>query len=153
MIVMRKNLMSILGLLVVSASIIMVHNLFINSEVRASSDFYPSKIYGVKMLWNNSMAVNDVAVSKNGKYLVAVNNTGVYYFSSDNSKPRWWYVNSTEDFLTAKISANGEYVVVGTSQGYIRYFNDSTARVGEQLNATWSSIDLGDAVERDTLDI
>ena len=153
MIVMRKNLMSILGLLVVSASIIMVHNLFINSEVRASSDFYPSKIYGVKMLWNNSMTVNDVAVSKNGKYLVAVNNTGVYYFSSDDSKPIWWYVNSTEDFLTARISANGEYVVVGTSQGYIRYFNDSTARVGEQLNATWSSIDLGDAIWKGTLDM
>ena len=105
------------------------------------------------MLWNSSMAVNDVAVSKNGKYLVAINNTGVYYFSSDNSKPKWWYVNSTEDFLTVRISANGEYVVVGTSQGYIRYFNDSTARVGEQLNATWSSIDLGDAVERGTLDM
>jgi len=105
---MRKNSYFILGLLAVSASIIMACDSSIRFEVRASSSFDSSKIYGVKMLWNSSMAVNDVAVSRNGKYLVAVNNTGVYYFSSDNSKPKWWYVNSTEDFLTVRISANGE---------------------------------------------
>jgi len=131
----------------------MAYDLSVKFEVKASNEFDSSKIFEVKMLWNNSMTVNDIAVSKNGKYLVAVNNTGVYYFSWDTPKPKWWYVNLTEEFLTVRISSHGEYVVVGTSEGYIRYFNDSMAKVGEQLNATWSSIDLGSSIERGTLDM
>jgi len=148
---MKRKLVFVLILLVLS--ITWTYGTSVEFEVNASGEVDPSKIYGVKMLWNNSMMVNDVAVSKNGKYLVAVNNTGIYYFSYGNLEPKWSYVNLTEAFLTVRISANGECIVAGTSEGYIRYFNNSIARVGEQLNATWSSIDLGDPVERGTLDM
>ena len=44
-------------------------------EVKAPDGVDPSKIYGIIMLWNNSMSVYDVAVSVDGNYIAAVNQT------------------------------------------------------------------------------
>jgi WD40 repeat protein len=121
-------------------------------EVKAPDGIDPSKIYGVEMLWNNSMAVNDVAVSGDGNYLAAVNNTGLYYFASDNSTPKWWYPSQSA-ILSAAISDEGEYVVTGSSDGYIYYFNDSRAITGERPSPAWNSSYLYGPVERGTLDI
>ena len=145
--------MFILSLFVLLASMLCVG--FNTVEVKASDGIDTSKVYGVEMLWNNSMSVNDVAVSKNGDYLVAVNNTGVYYFASNNSSPKWWYLSSggTEYFLSAAISADGEYVVAGDYDGYLHYFNNSIATTGQRLSLTWKSVDLGGRVESGTLDM
>jgi hypothetical protein len=120
-------------------------------EVKAQVGIDPSKIYGIVMLWNNSMAVNDVAVSKDGNYIAAVNNSGLYYFAYDNSTPKWWYSGTT--FLSVAISADGEYVVAGDNGGYLSYFNNSRATAGERSTPTWMSNGLGGQVERGTLDM
>ena len=153
---MRRKFVFILSLSVLLAYLFCVG--LNNVEVKASGGIDTSKVYGVEMLWNNSMSINDVAVSKNGSYLVAVNNTGVYYFASNNSSPKWWYLSSggTEYFLSVAMSADGEYVVAGDYNGYLHYFNDSIATTGQRLSPTWKSIDLGGPggpVERGTLDM
>lgn len=113
-----------------------------------------AQTYIVGELWVNPMAVNDLAVSKDGSCIVAVNNTGIYYFTRNNPNPKWWYpAADVESFLSVAVSANGNYVVVGNDTGYILYFNNAKNRVGEQTSPTWTSEDLGGAVERKTLDI
>ena len=158
---MRRKFVFILSLSVLLASLFCVG--FNTVEVKASDGIDTSKVYGVEMLWNNSMSINDVAVSKNGSYLVAVNNTGVYYFASNNSSPKWWYLPSgpgTEYFLSVAMSADGEYVVAGDyysyltyNYGYLYFFNNSRATTGQRLSPTWKSINLMGAVESGTLDM
>jgi len=160
---MRRKIVFILTLSVLLASLLCVG--FDTIEVKASDGIDTSKVYGVEMLWNNSMSVNDVAVSKNGSYLVAVNNTGVYYFASNDSSPKWWYLSSgatdvTEYFLSVAMSADGEYVVAGDyyryltyNYGYLYFFNDSIATTGQRVSPTWKSQSLWGAVESGTLDM
>lgn len=107
----------------------------------------------IEMLWNSSMQVNDVAVSRDGNYIAAVNSTGIYYFASNDSNPKWWYLPVQTYFMSVAISADGEYVVAGDNIGYTHYFNDSTAITGERLSSTWNSTYLYGPVERGTLDI
>jgi len=114
---------------------------------------WAARVYGVEMLWNNSMAVNDLAVSKEGDYVVAVNNTGIYYFESNNSNPKWWYLQPGTSFKSAMMSADGEYVVSGDNDGYVYYFNNSLATTDQRSAPTWKCIDLWGPVERGTLDM
>ena len=106
------------------------------------------------ILWSNPMQVNDVAVSKEGKYLAAVNNTGVYFFASTSTTAKWWCLAALgEDFLSVAISKNGSYLVVGNnSRGRISYFAHSSEKNG-LVTPTWTSVYLGSNVEKRTLDI
>jgi len=147
---MKRKFVFILSLIVLLSSIIYVK---LNTvEVKAPDGIDTSKIYKVEMLWNNSMMVNDVAVSKDGNYLAAVNSTGVFYFASDNSTPKWWYLWQNM-FRSVAISADGEYVVAGDNSGYLCYFNDSRTTTNDRSAPTWMSIGLGGPVERGTLDM
>jgi hypothetical protein len=147
---MKGKFVFILSLLVLSFSMVYVKSSSV--EVKASDSIDTSKIYGVEMLWNNSMSVNDVAVSKDGKYIAAVNGSGLYYFAANNSNLRWWE-NPPASFISVAISADGEYVVVGTNEGYIYYFNDSRTRMGNPNSPTWGSLNLYGSIERGTLDM
>ena len=147
---MRRKVAFILSLSVLLASLLCVG--FKAVEGKASEGTGTAQVYEVEMLWNNSMSVNDVAVSKDGNYIAAVNDTGVYYFASNNSSPKWWYLSPTA-ILSVAMSADGEYVVAGDYNGYIHYLNDSMATTGQRLSSTWKSIDLGKGVERGTLDM
>jgi len=106
----------------------------------------------VQLLWTNSMWVYDVAVSKDGNCIATVNDTGLHYFSSNSSNPQWWYTPAEQTFASIRLSYDGEYVVAGDRTGHIVYFNSSTSRTGEQTSPTWSSLSMGGAVERNTLD-
>ena len=144
--------MSVLSLSLLVASLLSLG--FNPVEVAASDGLDMSKVYGVKILWNSSMNVNDVAVSRDGNYIVAVNSTGLYYFSFNSSDPMWWYLSGkAEYFYSMVISADGEYVAAGTSLGYVYYFDDCRGASGERLHPTWASRDLWGAVERGTLDM
>lgn len=147
---MKRKFVFILSLIVLLSPMIYVR--FNTVEVKATDGIDPSKIYGVEMLWNNSMSVYDVAVSKDGNYIAAVNNTGLYYFAWDNSTPKWWYLWQNT-FRSVAISADGEYVVAGDNGGYLCYFNDSRTTTNDRSAPTWMSIDLGGPVERGTLDM
>lgn len=120
--------------------------------------------YSIDELWTNPMQVTDVAVSKDGNYLAAVNETGLYFFGWDSPNPIWWYLNSSGDnFLSVAISADGQYVIAGNStNGAIYYFGGCLGRTGQQPSDgyTWVSqpfIYFGPAgnndVERRTIDI
>jgi hypothetical protein len=147
---MKRKLVLILSLFALLSTTIYVR--FNTVEVKAADGIDPSKIYGIEMLWNNSMAVNDVAVSGDGNYVAAVNDTGVFYFAWNNSTPKWWYLWQNM-FRSVAISADGEYVVAGDNSGYLCYFNDSRITSNERSAPTWMSIDLGGPVERGTLDM
>jgi WD40 repeat protein len=120
-------------------------------SVEAPAVFAP-EFYGVQMLWNNSMQVNDVAISWNGRFIAAVNNTGLYYFAHNNSQSKWWYTNQSM-VTSVAMSADGEYIIIGDNVGFIRYFNNATVRDGPQAEAVWQSIDMGGIIERGTLTI
>jgi len=107
----------------------------------------------VRLDWTNPMAVFDVVVSDDGYYMAAVNNTGLYYFGISSSEPLWWFASDAIFFRSVAMSADGEYVVAGDSNGYIHYFNRSTTRTGNQTTPTWESIDMGGSVDRGTLDM
>ncbi len=100
------------------------------------------------------MSVNDLAVSKDGRYVVAVNGTGVYYYASENSNPRWWYLAKLADsFVSVAISANGRYVVASNRTADILYFANSDTRTGLQASATWTGMTASIRTNRDALDI
>ncbi len=108
-------------------------------------------------LWSSAMQTSDAAVSKDGNYLVAVNNTGLYYYLSSNSNPIWWctplYWSVPSTFASVKISADGVDVVVGSTNGHIFYFGQSRGRSGLQSAFTWESVSLGGVIEPRALDI
>jgi hypothetical protein len=107
----------------------------------------------IQLRWSNPMQVHDVAISDDGNYLAAVNNTGLHYFDADNQNPKWWYQPETGTLISVAISADGDYVVAGDNNGYLHYFNQSTQRTGNQTTPTWTSQDMYGAIERGTLDM
>jgi len=147
---MKRDFAYVLSLIVLMFS--MVYLGFDRVTVRASDGIDPSKVFGIQMLWSDSMDVYDVAVSKDSNYIAVVNNTGLYYFESNNSSMRWWYPSGIT-LISVVVSADGEYVAVGDIGGRIYYFNSSRSAVGERVNATWRSRYLYGPVERGTLDI
>jgi len=147
---MKRKSVLILSIFALLSTMLYVR--FNTVEVKASGDIDPSKIYGIEMLWNNSMSVYDVAVSKDGNYIAAVNDTGLFYFASDNSTPKWWYLWQNT-FRSVAISTDGEYTVAGDNSGYLCYFNDSRTTTNDRSEPTWMSIDLWGPVERGTLDM
>jgi len=120
--------------------------------------------YTINELWTNPMQVNDVAVSKDGNYVAAVNNTGLYFFGWDSPNPIWWYLSEAGDkLLSVAISANGQYVIFGNStNGSIFFFGDCMGRSGLQAangydwvskQFTYYSPAGNNDVERRTIDI
>jgi hypothetical protein len=107
----------------------------------------------VQLKWTNPMPTSDVAVSDDGEYLAAVNNTGLYFFDADDSHPLWYYEAADTSLLSVAISADGEYTVTGDSSGFLHYFNESTTRTDSQTTPTWKSYDMGGPIERGTLDM
>lgn len=108
----------------------------------------------VEEIWINPMELNDLAVSKDGNYIVAVNETGIYYFITESPDPLWWFEAPNASYFTSvAISADGNYVIAGNYTGYIAYFADVHNLAGSILDVTWWSVDLGDWVGPEALDI
>ncbi len=121
-------------------------------EVKAFDGIDTSKAYTAEMRWNSSMSVYDVAVSRDGKYVAAVNGSGLFYFAANSSSPRWRESPPTY-FISVAISADGDYVAVGTHEGRVYYWNDSRSRIGASNSPTWGSIWMYGAIERGALDM
>jgi hypothetical protein len=135
----------------------------------ASLTSVSAQSFQVKRIWSIPVATNDVAVSKDGNYVAAVNDSGLYYFQENSPSPNWWYlsnVSTSEQFLSVAISANGEYVTVGNNSGLltspisdsIYYFGNGTTRSGQQPSGSynWTSVYFGGpgrSVDRGSIDI
>jgi len=111
-------------------------------------------------------------VSADGNYVAAVNHTHLMYFSVKNKTIQWTfnvteaneqnYVDYLLGILTVTISSNGTYVAigyggsaVGSDDGGVSYFNESTKRNGEIIEPTWTNwfIKMNGRVDRRCLDI
>ncbi len=109
--------------------------------------------YMVTMLWSSPIDVNDIAVSKDGRYMVVGMDELIQYYDTSSPEPLWWFPGD-EDFLDVVISANGDYVAVGGTAGGVIYFDDATMREDSQgMSQTWVSVSLGGDIERRTLDM
>jgi len=149
-------------------SSIFLLTIFLSSTIFFAVPATSAASYQVVELWSNPMFVNDVAVSTDGQYIVAVNNTAIAFFSRGSSTPLWWYYNNsdTERFLSVAMSADGNQVIVGNNSeevnpptGSIYYFDNCHGRSGLQApdSYNWTSvhfIGMGiPNVERRTIDI
>jgi hypothetical protein len=94
------------------------------------------------MLWTDYGTFYEVAVSKNGEYIVATNSVnGIFFYAWNNSNPIWWYNES--GFEHVAISADGNHVVASQTPGEspatdICYWNNSIEMSGYQP-FTWNS--------------
>jgi WD40 repeat protein len=95
-----------------------------------------------------------VAISANGEYVIAGNNTmgSVYYFNNSRARSGlqasdsytwisahfWGYPNSDVERGTIDISDNGEYVVVGGTGDSVYYFAQCTLKSGIMQMWNWS---------------
>ncbi len=112
-------------------------------------------------MWTNGMWVNGFVSNGMENYcIVAVNDTGLYYFTWWNPIPLWWYETSVDEpFKSVAVSANCKYVVVGdnsgdnTDSGYVYYFADADEKNGLVTEFTWMSVDLGGPIEPGMLDV
>jgi hypothetical protein len=93
-----------------------------------------------------SYSVSDVAVSADGQYVAAINQTALLFFSVDSPSPRWIFdpsnMTQSMDILAVEISADGQYVMIGygggSDNGGVSYFNESTSRNGVVQDPTWT---------------
>jgi len=79
------------------------------------------KNYNSTPLWscNINESVYSVAISSDGKYIVAANRDGnIFLFNTSSSKPLWNYSIGII-VRTLAISYDGEYIVAGTNNGAI----------------------------------
>jgi hypothetical protein len=137
---------------ILALAVVILFIAFLQVSLSSYKSAYAAKPI-VQLKWTNPMAVHDVAVTADGNYLAAVNNTGLHYFDSDSSQTRWQYEPLTGTLISVAISADGDFVVAGDNNGYLHYFNQSTQRTGSQIAPTWTSIDMGGPVEKGTLDM
>jgi len=89
----------------------------------------------------------DVAVSADGRFVAAVNGSMLMYFSVATRSLQWTFTPASEnppmDILSARISADGECVVIGygnsNGQGGISFFKQCTGRTGVDEPPTWTN--------------
>ncbi len=94
----------------------------------------------------------DVAVSNDGKYIVAVTGNLLQFFSSNSSTPLWYYSSGSANFSSVAVSSDGNQVVAGNRSGRIHYWNNSMV-LDQFEDPNWSSVDLGNYFLPPQLDI
>lgn len=105
------------------------------------------------VLWFDGIPLNDIAISKDGQYVIAAESTcgGVirFYSSNGDGNPIWTTSFADEVFSVA-ISVDGDCVAAGTSQ-YVRFWKNARSLTGIQ-DPTWTSQSIGQ-IESRCLDI
>ncbi len=104
--------------------------------------------YAITERWNNTSnkIVNVVAVSADGKYMVAVTDldTGdeiFFYNTSDHDGDPMWSFDATFNIDSLAISADGKYVVAGSAGGQIALlFNSTVPDPGNNKQYVWQLI-------------
>jgi len=64
-------------------------------------------------------------ISADGEYLAAGTDWGVYFFDTDSSSPEWSY--NAGDVRSVDISADGEYIVVGSASNDVYLFDKDSS--------------------------
>ncbi len=107
----------------------------------------PKGGYAVTERWNypSTATVNVVAVSANGKYMVAGTDMDpvgpeIFFFNtSDHDGIPMWSYDADQTIDSLAISANGKYMVVGGSAGSAFLFNSTVPDQGVDKQYMWSS--------------
>ncbi len=105
------------------------------------------------VLWSDSIPLDDIAISKDGQYVAAVESfgqKGVRYYSRDGDGTPIWTYTLAENTYSVAISADGDCVVVGTS-ARINFWKNARSLTGTPA-PTWSSTILG-SIDKRCLDI
>jgi len=123
------------------------------------------------VVWSDPVGTNDIALSRNGQYVVVASGNQVRYYGASSGTPLWISTTPSGDVISVAISADGDCVVAGTSgnspspRGVVAGTSGAYVPVGDVVfwkNArtltgnpapTWSSVDLGGQINRRCLDI
>jgi hypothetical protein len=110
------------------------------------------------LIWDDTVGTNDIALSKDGNYVVIASVNEVRYYSKANGTPLWTSIIAGGFYGSVAISADGDCVVAGTQlfsggDGDIAFWKDAKSRTSTSEIPTWRSEDLGGGIRRRCLDI
>ncbi|TFG30503.1 MAG: hypothetical protein EU532_00935 [Promethearchaeota archaeon] len=126
-----------------------------NKDNIESSLIPKSSGYAVSERWNDTTVeiVNEVAVSADGKYMAVVTNWDAtpgsdifFYNTSDHDGIPMWSYDAAISFDSLAISANGSYIIAGSSASNIAYlFNSSVPYPGNDKDYIYY-VDWGEPI-------
>jgi hypothetical protein len=105
------------------------------------------------VLWFDGIQLNDIAISKDGQYVIAAESTCggcLRFYSSTGDGNPIWTTSFADVVFSVAISADGDCIAAGTSQ-YVRFWKNARSLTGTP-DPTWTSQSLGQ-IERRCLDI
>ena len=109
------------------------------------------------LLWDDAVGTNDIALSKDGNYVVIASNNEVRFYSKTSGTPLWTSTIADGIYASVAISADGDCVVAGThffgGDGDVSFWNNARSRTTTSETPTWKSEDLGGGIYRRCLDI
>jgi hypothetical protein len=110
------------------------------------------------LLWDDSVATSDIALSKDGNYVAVASGNTVRFYGKESGTPLWTSTTPSGTFQSVAISADGDSVVAGTlwslgSSGDIAFWKDAKSRTSSSETPTWRSEDLGGGILRRCLDL
>ncbi|MGB6680621.1 MAG: WD40 repeat domain-containing protein [Candidatus Bathyarchaeia archaeon] len=110
------------------------------------------------VLWDDAVDTNDLALSKDGNYVVVASGQEVRYYGRESGTPLWIKQLGSGPFgvNSVAISADGDCVAAGTSHiggGEVYFWKNARTRTTSTADPTWNSVNLGGGIEYRCLDI
>ncbi|WP_455369742.1 WD40 repeat domain-containing protein [[Eubacterium] cellulosolvens] len=110
------------------------------------------------LLWDDAVSTNDMALSKDGKYVVVASGQEVRYYGPESGTPLWKKQLGTAPFgvVSVAISADGDCVAAGTSYpggGEVYFWKNARTRTTSTADPTWNSVNLEGGIYHRCLDI
>jgi hypothetical protein len=110
------------------------------------------------LLWDDAVGTNDIALSKDGNYVVVASGQEVRYYGRESGTPLWTKQLGSGPFgvQSVAISADGDCIAAGTSHiggGEVYFWNNARTRTSATADPTWNSVNLGGGIFHRCLDI
>jgi WD40 repeat protein len=110
------------------------------------------------LIWDDTVHVSDLALSKDGNYVVIASGNAVRYYHRSSGTPLWTRQLGGGPFgiPSVAISADGDCVAAGTthpSSGEVFFWKDAQTRTTSTADPTWIGVNLGGRVDFRSLDI
>jgi hypothetical protein len=104
------------------------------------------------LLWDDAVNTFDIALSKDGNYVVIASSNELRFYSKESATPLWTSTSGSFYFSVA-ISTDGDCVVAGGGDGYVTFWKDAKSRTSTSEAPSWRSENLGGQINRRCLDI